>query len=130
MSSDDTRLSKTTQAKPKREAKGKKGAKRPTVITMDKGCKEITWGPLSRTAAWKAGCYLEESKGDTKVFLEKSGEKIEVSVEKLIGKDGPRFWFKDKKPAHPKEQPEKDRKTSPSLKKRLTIPPRKKRSRS
>ena len=62
--------------------------------------------PLSRTAAWKAGCFLEK-KGDAKVFLEKGGEKKEVSVEKLIGEDGPRFWFKDRKPKPPEQQPEK-----------------------
>ena len=56
-SSDDPRLSKTTQAKAKRESKGKKGAKWPTVVTVDKGGQERTWGPLSRTAAWKAGCF-------------------------------------------------------------------------
>ena len=43
-------------------------------------------------------------KGDTKVFLEKGCKKIEVSVEKLIGEDGPRFWFKDKKPGPPQQQ--------------------------
>ena len=73
---------------------------------MDKVGKERTWGPLSRAAAWKAGCFWEESNGDTKVFLEKCGEKNEVSVEKLIGEDGPRFWFKDQKPDPPTEQVE------------------------
>ena len=105
-SSDDPRLSKTTQAKAKREAKEKKGGKSPTVVTVDKSGKERTLGPLSRTAAWKAGSFWEEEKGDTKVFLEKSGEKKEVSVEKLIGEDGPRFWFKDKTPEPPEKQAE------------------------
>ena len=59
-SSDDPRLSKTTQAKAKREAKGEKGAKWPIVVTVDKDGKEKTWGPLSRTAAWKVGCYWDE----------------------------------------------------------------------
>ena len=63
-------------------------------------------GPLSRTAAWKAGCFWEETKGDAKVFLEKSGEKKEVNVEKLIGKDGPRCWFRDKMPGPPQQQVE------------------------
>ena len=61
-------------------------------------------GPLSRITAWKAGCFWEESKGDAKVFLEKSGEKKEVSVEKLIGEVRRRFWFKEKKPDPPKQQ--------------------------
>ena len=60
----------------------------PTVITVDKSGQERTWGPLSRAAAWKAGCFWEESKGDAMVFLEKGNEKIKVSVEKLIGEDG------------------------------------------
>ena len=55
---------------------------------MEKSGKERTWEPLSRTAAWKAGCFWEESKGDAMVFLEKGNEKIKVSVEKLIGEDG------------------------------------------
>ena len=105
-SSNDPRLSKTTQAKAKGESKGKKGAKWPTVVTVEKSGKESTWGPLSRTAAWKAGCFWEEKKGDAKIFLERGDEKIEVSVEKLIGKDGPRFWFKNKKPELPEQQPE------------------------
>ena len=37
---------------------------------------------------------MEETKGDAKVFLEKGDEKIEVSVEKLVGKGGPRICFK------------------------------------
>ena len=105
-SSDDPRLSKTTQRRDKREAKGKKGAKWPIVVTVNKSGEEKKWGPLSRNMAWKAGCFWEESKGAAMVFLEKSGEKKEVSVEKLVGKDGPRFWFKDKKPDTPKEQAE------------------------
>ena len=106
-SSDDTRLSKTTQAKAKRETKRKKGAKWPIVVTVEKSGEGRSWGPLSRTAPWKASCYWEEKKGEAKVFLEKCGEKKEVSVEKLIGEDGPRFWFKDQKPDPPKQQPEK-----------------------
>ena len=63
-------------------------------------------GPLSRTAAWKAGCFWEKMRGDAKVFLEKGLEKKEMSVEKLTVKDGPRFWFKNKTPDPPKQQPE------------------------
>ena len=126
-SSEDTQLSKTTQAKAKREAKGKKGGKWPTVITVDKSGFERTWGPLSRTAAWKAGCFWEESKGDAKVFLEKGAVKKEVNVEKLVGEDGQRFWFRNKKPEPHNSRSRKDRKTSLSRKMRLTIPPRKKR---
>ena len=73
-SSDDPRLSKKiTQTQAKREAKEKKGGKWPTiVVTVDKGGQERTWGRLSRTAAWKAGCYWKETKGDARIFLEKA----------------------------------------------------------
>ena len=90
-------------AKAKRETKGMKDATWPAVVTVDKSGQERTWGPLSRTAAWKAGCVWEETKGDVKVFLEKGDEKKEMSVEKFIGEDGPRFWFNDKTPDPPKE---------------------------
>ena len=56
---------------------------------MEKSGKEKKLGPLSSTAAWKAGCFWEEWKGDANVFIEKGGEKKEVSVEKLVGEDGP-----------------------------------------
>ena len=68
-SSDDPRLSKTTQAKGKRETKGQRGAKWPAVVTADKSGKEKKWGRLSRTAAWKAGCFWEESKEEVKIGL-------------------------------------------------------------
>ena len=58
-------------------------------------------------AAWKAGRLWEDMRGEVHVFLEKDGEKIEVNFEKLIGKDGPRFWFKNKKSEPPERQPEK-----------------------
>ena len=62
-------------------------------------------GDLSRSTAWRAGSYWEDMGGDAKIFLEKDGERNEVDVEKLVGKGGPRFWFKHKKPEHP-QQPE------------------------
>ena len=101
----------------------------PIVITMEKSGKEKKWGPLSRTAAWKAGCFWEE-KGDVKVFLEKGGEKKEVSVEKLVGEDGPRFWFQDRKPDPPKQQVEERKEDQSVTEDRLTRPPRKRWSRS
>ena len=78
----------------------------PTVVTVDKSGQERTRGPLSRTAAWKAGGYWEEMKGDARIFLEKGYVKIEVSVEKLEGNEGLRFWFKDLTPDPPKKQVE------------------------
>ena len=91
--------------RPSGRQKGRRKEKWPIVVTVDRSGKEITWGPLTRTAAWKAGCYWEETKGDAKVFLVKGAEKKEMSVEKLIGEDGPRFWFKDK-PEPPEQQVE------------------------
>ena len=67
----------------------------PTVVTVDKGGKERKWGPLSRATAWRAGSYWEEVDREVKTFLEKDGKMNEVSVEKLAGREGPRFWFRD-----------------------------------
>ena len=78
--------------------------KSPTVVTVDKDGQERKWGPLSRTSAWKAGCFYKEMKGDAKVFLEKDGKRAEVGVEKQVGKGGPRFWFKEMKPEPPQQQ--------------------------
>ena len=79
---------------------------------MDKGGKERKWGPLSRATAWKAGSYWEEMKGDAKVYLEKDGKRVEVGVEKRVGKGGPRFWFIEKKP-EPQQQVEEKRDDQP-----------------
>ena len=57
----------------------------PTVVTVDKSGQERTRGPLSRAAAWKVGCCLEETKEDAKIFLEKVGEK-EGAVRSSSGK--------------------------------------------
>ena len=54
----------------------------------------------------ESGMLLGGEERRRQVFLEKSGEKKEVSVEKLEREDGPRFWFKDLKPDPPKEQVE------------------------
>ena len=47
--------------------------------------------------------------GDTKILLEKDDEKKEMSAEKLVGKGGPRYWFKEKNPEPPQQQPERER---------------------
>ena len=78
----------------------------PTIITVDISGRQRKWGPLSRSSAWRVGSYWEDMGGDAKIFLEKDGEKKEVSVEKLVGKGGPRFWFKEKKPEPPQQPPE------------------------
>ena len=86
---------------------GKAVKTRPTIVTVDKGGRKRKWGPLSRDTAWRAGSFWEEMGGDAKVFLEKDGKMNEVSVEKLVGKGGPRFLFKDKKPDSPQRPDEK-----------------------
>ena len=119
---------KTSRAKADGRRSGKAGEKKnPTVVTVDKSGQERKWGPLSRASAWKAGCFYEEMKGEVKVFLEKGGEKKEMCVEKLAGKQGPRFWFKEKKPDPQQQQQveEKNGTTSLSPKRWLTSPRRK-----
>ena len=130
-SSDDPRLSKTTPSQGQagnQRGEGRKVAHRHH--GRQRRQRKKTWGPLSRTAAWKAGCYWEESKGEAKVFLEMCGEKKEVSVEKLMGETGQDFGSRTRSLTHPQSSPKKDWKTSLSQKTRLTGPPRKKRSRS
>ena len=53
-------------------------------------------GALSRFSAWRVGSYWEEMGGDTKIFLEKYQKRRAVFAEKLVGKGGLRFLFKDK----------------------------------
>ena len=95
---------KASRAKTDGGRSGKAAEKKsPTVVTVDKDGQERKWGPLSRASAWKAGCYWEKTKGDVKVYLEKDGKRAEVGVEKRVGKGGPRFWFKEKKPEPPQQ---------------------------
>ena len=54
----------------------------------------------------ESGVLLGGDQRRSQGLLEKCGEKIEVNVEKLEGKDGPSFWFKDRKP-DPKSSPKK-----------------------
>ena len=90
-----------------RTGKAKATNQRPTIVTVEVSGKKREWGPLSRDTAWRAGCFWEEMGGDAKVFLEKDGKMNEVSVEKLVGKGGPRFWFKVEKPESPQRPDEK-----------------------
>ena len=62
-------------------------------------------GHISRSTVWRAGSYWEDIGGDAKVFLEKDGKRIEMSVEKLVGKGGPRFLFRGKMAEPPRQQP-------------------------
>ena len=52
---------------------------------------EMKWGPLSRSAAWKAGRFLEDGNGAVKVFLRKGETRKEVDVEKRGDDGGERF---------------------------------------
>ena len=81
----------------------KKGAKRPTVITVDKDGREACCGPLSRHSAGKAGRLWEDLRGEVHVFLEKDGQRKEVQVEKRVEKGKPRFWFVEE-PQPPQDQ--------------------------
>ena len=90
-SAGDPRLSKTTQHQDKREVKGKKETKRPTVITVDKDGREACWGPLSRHSAGKAGHLWEDMRSEVHVFLEKDGHRKEVQVEKRLGRGNRAF---------------------------------------
>ena len=106
---------KTTRQSTNGKRQGKTGDNpKPMVITVEqrwgKGEIEKRWGPLSRTTAWRAGSFWEESNGSVKVFLDKDGKRAEVQVEKLVGKGGPRFWFSKKTPEPPQTQnQEKDK---------------------
>ena len=58
--------------------------KRPTIITVEEEGHERNWGLLSRTNAWRAGCFWEERGPSVKVFREKDGSRKEVEVLKRI----------------------------------------------
>ena len=57
---------------------------RPTIITVEMNGRERSWGPLSRRAALRVGCFLEDMDREVNVFIEKEGERREVGVEKLV----------------------------------------------
>ena len=85
--------------------------KRPTVVTVEKGGKERIWGPLSRTTAWSAGCFVRVMKGDVQVFLEKDGVKKEVQVVKRIQGGREVFWLEE---IAKRQQPEGDEGEEPT----------------
>ena len=45
---------------------------------------EKEYGPLSKTNAWRVGCFLEDLNGAARVFIEKDGERKQVQVEEHI----------------------------------------------
>ena len=103
-----TPSTKTSQHK-SNEGKGREGGektRRPTIVTVEKSGKERIWGPLSRTAAWRAGCFLEDMQEGVKVFIQKDGKMHEVEVEKRFEGGREKFWFNEKKDLP--EQPAKE----------------------
>ena len=94
-----------------RRPRGARPSGKPNERRVESGPRSSVWTKaarknverLSRTTAWKAGRFWEEMKGDAKIYLEKGGEK-KMMVEKLVGKDGQRFWFKDFVHDTPKHQ--------------------------
>ena len=101
-----------TPKKPtQRETNGEdRGEKRemtwPVIVTVDGEGHERKWGPLSRSAAWRAGRFWEDRKGAVKVFLEKGETRKEVDIEKRAEEGRERFWLLDKTP-QPQEVEEK-----------------------
>ena len=118
----------SASTKRRRETSRKtEGYTKPTIITVEQrwGRGEIKkWGPLSKTTAWRAGSFWEESICSIKVFLDKDGRRVEVVVEKLVGKGGPRFWFSEKTPKITKKHKVK-RRTNPSRKQKTNQSPKK-----
>ena len=66
------------------------------IVTVEKSGKMRRWGPLSRTAAWRAGCFLEDLQGGVKVFIRKDGKMAEVEAEKRFEGGRERVWFNEK----------------------------------
>ena len=87
-----------------------KTEKRPTVVTVEEGGRERTWGPLSRIAVWRAGCFWQDMQGAAKVFIKKDGKMDEVEVELRVEGGRERFWFNQKK-----DQPQHDEDEEPAL---------------
>ena len=95
---------KITKRKAKGGRKGKEEAKkRPTIITVGKGGEERSWGPLSKSNAWRAGSYLEDMDGKVGVYLEEDSKRRAVQVEKWIDGDREWFWFREKNQQLPRE---------------------------
>ena len=77
-------------------ASGERNAKWPVVVSIDGDGHERRWGPLSLTAAWRAGRFWEGGNGAVKVFIEKGDERKEVDVEKRNVRGRESFWLLDK----------------------------------
>ena len=85
---------------PQQSANGEKARQvrektRPTIVTTRKGGQERRWGPLSRANAWRAGCFVQDMKGDVQVFLEKDGVKREVQIVKRVQGGREVFWLEE-----------------------------------
>ena len=84
-----------------------KTEKRPLVVTVEEGGRERTWGPLSRIAVWRAGCFWQDMQGAAKVFIKKKTGRWMRSKLSLESNTEERFWFNQKKdqPQHGEEEP-------------------------
>ena len=82
--------------------------KRVMIVTVETSGTMRRWGPLSRTTAWRVGCFLEDLQGGVKVFIRKDGKMAEVEVEKRFEGGREKFWFNEKKdqPEHQTERQE------------------------
>ena len=102
-----TPFPKTSQSKSNRGIgrERPKTEKRPLIVTVEEGGRERTWGPLSRTTAWRAGCFWQDMQGAAKVFIKKDVKMNEVEVEVRVEGGRERFWFNEKndRPQHQKE---------------------------
>ena len=58
--------------------------------------KERRLGPLSRSNAWRVGCFLKDLNGAARVFIEKDGERKEVQAEERIEGGKARIWLTEK----------------------------------
>ena len=54
-------------------------------------------GPISRTTAWRVGCFWEDMDGKVKVFLEKDQQRKEVQVEIRIHGGRRMVWLEVEK---------------------------------
>ena len=93
---------KTNGGRGRREAKDQ----RPTIVTVDKNGRERRWGPLSRSNAWRVGCFWDDMKGKVDVFLEKDRKRKKVQIELRVQGRRRWFWFVEETPKPPRQKPE------------------------
>ena len=70
--------------------------RRSVIITVDQNGQERSWGPLSRTNAWRAGCFWQEMEEKVDIFLVKDGTRKVVEVLKRFERGREYVWLKEK----------------------------------